>query len=145
MEKEKIVIGSDHAGYRLKEVIKKYLNETGYDYEDIGMYDEEASDYPQIAHKLAKLVSTSQYKRGILICGTGVGMCICANKTKGIRAVVCSDTTSAKFSRAHNDTNVLCLGQRIIGEYTAKEICKVWLETEFEARRHSKRVLMIEP
>lgn len=141
---KKIIIGSDHAGFRLKETIKIFLNESGYTVEDIGTYNEESADYPIIAKKLCKFINEKKYNKGILICGSGVGMSITANKIKGIRAVVCSDTTTAKFSRLHNDTNILCLGQRIVGEYLAKDICKIWLETNFEAQRHLKRINLIE-
>ena len=106
----KIIVGSDHAGYNLKEKIKLYLNELGYEVYDIGTYTTEAIDYPIIAKNLAAKISNKEYEKGILICGTGIGMSITANKVKGIRAVVCSDTTSAKFSREHNNTNVLCFG-----------------------------------
>ena len=144
MNKEKIIIGSDHAGYELKEKIKLYIVELGYDVEDIGTYSKESCDYPVIAKEAAGLIMKGTAQRSVLICGTGVGMCITANKSKGIRAVVCSDTTTAKFSRLHNNSNVLCLGQRITGEYLAKDICKIWLETEFEAQRHQYRLNLIE-
>ena len=139
-----IIIGSDHAGFNLKEKIKNYLLELGCTIEDAGTYSTEPVDYPIIAKDIAKKVAQKEFSRGILICGTGIGMCITANKTKGIRAVVCSDTTSAKFSRQHNDTNILCFGERIIGEYLAKDICKIWLETEFEAQRHQRRINLID-
>ena len=140
----KIIVGSDHAGYNLKEKIKLYLNELGYEVYDIGTYTTEAIDYPISAKNLAAKISNKEYEKGILICGTGIGMSITANKVKGIRAVVCSDTTSAKFSREHNNTNVLCFGERIIGEYLAKDICKVWLDTPFAEERHLKRIQLIE-
>ena len=145
MIKDKLVIGSDHAGFKLKEVIKSYLKELGYDVKDIGVYnDEESADYPVIAKQAAHLVASDKFSKGILICGSGIGMSITANKVKGIRAVVCSDTTSARFSRMHNNANILCLGQRIVGEYLAKDICKIWLETAFEEERHLRRIKLIE-
>ncbi len=144
MTKEKIIIGSDHAGFDLKEKIKIYINDLGYEIEDIGTYSKETCDYPLIAKKGAVLISEGEARKAVLICGTGIGMSIAANKFKGIRAVVCSDTTSAKFSRQHNNSNVLCFGQRIVGEYLAKDICKIWLETEFEAQRHQERLNLIE-
>lgn len=140
----KIIIGSDHAGFSLKEKIKSYLNELGYSVTDIGTHSTEAIDYPIIAKQLANKISNKEYEKGILICGTGIGMSIAANKIKGIRAVVCSDTTSAKFSREHNNSNILCFGERIVGEYLAKDICKIWLDTPFAQDRHLKRVNLIE-
>ena len=145
MTKDKLVIGSDHAGFKLKEIIKSYLKELGYDVKDIGVYnDEESADYPVIAKQAAHLVASDKFSKGMLICGSGIGMSITANKVKGIRAVVCSDTTSARFSRMHNNSNMLCLGQRIVGEYLAKDICKIWLETAFEEERHLRRIKLIE-
>ena len=133
---EKIIIASDHAGFDLKCRILNYLTKEGYDIFDNGTYSNEAVDYPFIAKDTAKKVASGQYTKGILICGSGIGMSIAANKIKGIRAFVCSDTTSAKFSRLHNDANILCFGERIIGEYLAKDICDIWLNSEFEAERH---------
>ena len=142
MDKE-IIIASDHAGVDLKSAIKSYIEQMGVEVEDIGVYDKKSSDYPIIAKEAAKK-AVAEGKKAILICGTGVGMSIAANKVRGVRAVVCSDTTSAKFSRLHNDCNILCLGARIIGENLAFDICKIWLETEFENGRHKKRIDMIE-
>lgn len=141
---EKIIIASDHAGFDLKCEILNYLTTKGYDIFDNGTYSNEAVDYPIIAKDTAKKVASGQYQKGILICGSGIGMSIAANKIKGIRAVVCSDTTSARFSRLHNNANILCFGERIIGEYLAKDICDIWLNTEFEAERHLKRVNLLE-
>ncbi len=143
MEK-KIIIGSDHAGFNLKNILIKYLSEKNYAVEDIGCYSVESVDYPIIAQKLAKRIADGEYTKGVLICGSGIGMCISANKINGIRAVVCSDTTSAKYSRLHNNTNILCLGERIVGEYLAKDILDIWLNSEFEAQRHLRRVNLIE-
>lgn len=141
---EKIIIASDHAGFDLKCKILNYLTKEGYDIFDNGTYSNEAVDYPIIAKDTAKKVASGQYQKGILICGSGIGMSIAANKIKGIRAVVCSDTTSARFSRLHNNANILCFGERIIGEYLAKDICDIWLKTEFEKERHLKRVNLLE-
>ncbi len=140
----KIIIGCDHAGFLLKNKLIEYLKEKNYIINDIGCYNTDSIDYPIIAKQLCKKIISNEYEKGILICGTGIGMSIAANKIKNIRAVVCSDTTSAKFSRQHNNTNVLCLGQRIIGEYLAKDICDIWLNTEFQKDRHLRRVLMLE-
>lgn len=141
---EKIIIGSDHAGFELKNKIMDYLKNKGFEIFDNGCYNSETIDYPIIAKDTAQKVAQGLFTKGILICGSGVGMCISANKIKGIRAVVCSDTTTAKFSRLHNDTNILCFGQRIIGEYLAKDICDIWLNTNFEKERHLKRINLIE-
>lgn len=141
---KKIVIGSDHAGFNLKQKIKSFLNEQGYELTDIGAFSTESVDYPIIAKEAAYKIVSGEFNKGILICGTGIGMSIAANKIKGIRAVVCSDTTSAKFSRQHNNANILCFGERIVGEYLAKDICTAWLTTEFEAERHLRRVNLLE-
>lgn len=144
MTQKTIVIGSDHAGLELKNKIIAYLKELNYEVKDIGTHSKDSCDYPVIAKELSQLVANGSYPKGILICGTGLGMAITANKTKGIRAVTVSDTTSAKCSRSHNDSNVLCFGERIVGEYLAKDIVKIWLDTDFDGGRHSKRVNMIE-
>ena len=141
---ETIIIGSDHAGFELKNKLIEYLRNKGYNIFDNGCYSSETVDYPIIAKETAEKLAEKKYDKGILICGSGVGMCITANKIKGIRAVVCSDTTTAKFSRLHNNSNVLCLGQRIIGEYQARDICDIWLNTMFEEERHLRRINLIE-
>lgn len=144
MDNEKIIIASDHAGFNLKCKILNFLKDNGYNVFDNGTYSSEAVDYPIIAKDTANKVALGQFSKGILICGSGIGMSIAANKIKGIRAVVCSDTTSARFSRLHNNANILCFGERIVGEYLAKDICSIWLNTSFEAERHLKRVNLIE-
>ncbi len=144
MTDKKIIIACDHAGLTLKNKIINFLKEENYEVTDNGTYNTDAVDYPIIAKDTAKKVANGEFKKGILICGSGIGMSIAANKLKGIRAVVCSDTTSAKFSRLHNDANILCFGERIVGEYLAKDICKIWLDTKFEEERHLKRVNLIE-
>lgn len=140
----KIIIGSDHAGYRLKTKISEYLTNKGYDLYDAGSYNTDSCDYPLIAQKVANKVASDEYEKGILICGTGIGMSIAANKIKGIRAAVVSDTCSAKMSRLHNNSNILCLGERIVGEELAKDIVDIWLTSEFLGDRHAKRIAMIE-
>ena len=138
-----IIIGSDHAGYSLKTKIIEYLCEIGYEPKDMGTNNELSCDYPLIAQKsCTEVIKTNGL--GILICGTGVGMSIAANKLKGIRAAVVSESLSAKYSKLHNNTNVLCIGARIIGEETAKDIIKTWLDTSFEGERHQARVNMLE-
>src|SRR6188474_1563805 len=140
---KRIAIGSDHVGYPLKEEIKKYLQELGYAYQDFGAHSAERTDYPLFAKAVTSAISSQQADLGILICGTGVGMSITANKVKGIRAVVCSEPYSAMLSRQHNNTNVLALGSRVIGPELARMIVKSWLEAEFEGGRHASRVEMI--
>lgn len=144
MGKLKVAIGADHAGFALKEKIKKVLEQENVEIKDFGTFSEDSVDYPVIAKEIATAVKNNIFDRGILFCGTGIGMAITANRLKGIRAVVCSESCSARFSRTHNDANILCIGQRIIGEEVAIDICKVWLNTKFEGGRHQKRVDMME-
>ena len=141
--KTSIAIGSDHVGYPLKVEIEKYLDELGYTYQDFGTDSTERTDYPLFAKNVTSAISSRQFDVGILICGTGVGMSIAANKVKGIRAVVCSEPYSAMLSRQHNDTNVLALGSRVVGPEVAKMIVKAWLEAEFEGGRHASRLEII--
>jgi ribose 5-phosphate isomerase B len=140
---EKIAIGSDHAGFKLKEFVKKLLTEKGFEVIDVGTYSEERCHYPEYAAKVASMVSKGEVKRGILVCGSGIGMSIVANKFKGVRAALCHNIYAAKFSRLHNDSNVLCLGGRVTGEDLTREIVEVWLSTEFEGGRHSDRLAII--
>lgn len=135
----KIVIGSDHGGFQYKEIIKNYLTEAGYEVIDMGTDSSESVDYPDFAKKVSETV-VQENILGILICGTGIGVSIAANKMKGIRAALCHDTFSAKMARRHNDSNVLALGQRVIGEGLLLEIVETWLNEEFEHGRHEKRV-----
>lgn len=144
MENNKIAIGADHGGFRLKEIIVQYLRGKNIEFVDFGTFDEESCHYPVFAKKVASAVSDGTCDKGILICGTGIGVSITANKFKGIRAALCGDTFSAKMSRAHNNANILCLGQRVIGEGLAIEIVESWLNTDFEGGRHKVRVDMIE-
>lgn len=144
MENLRIAIGSDHGGYEYKEQIVSHLKEKGYECVDVGTYSTDSCDYPVIARAVTTKITTGEADRGILICGTGIGMSIVANKVKGIRAALCGDTFSAKASRAHNNSNVLCLGERVIGINLAMDIVDIWLESKFEGGRHQRRVDMME-
>ena len=136
----KIAIASDHGGLEYKNKIKKHLVTKGYDIIDEGTNSNESCDYPDYAKKVGSLVVSGQVERGILVCGTGIGMSIAANKIKGIRAALCSDTFSAHATREHNDSNILCLGQRVIGESLALDIVDTWLNAEFQGGRHQNRI-----
>ena len=138
----RIAIACDHGGFHLKEHIKKYLTEKGIEIVDHGTYNEESVDYPDFAEKLCKDITSGESgaERGILICGTGIGISIAANKCKGIRAALCADVFSAKMSREHNNANVLCMGERTTGVGLAEMITDTWLETEFAGGRHERRV-----
>lgn len=144
MDKIKIAIGSDHGGFDYKASIIKALQDKEYDVVDMGTYSPESCDYPIIAKKVARAVAKGDFEKGILVCGTGIGMSMAANKVKGIRAAVCGDTFSARATRAHNNANILCLGQRVVGEGLALDIVDIWLTTKFEGGRHERRVNMIE-
>lgn len=144
MENLRIAIGSDHGGYEYKEQIVSHLKEKGYECVDVGTYSTDSCDYPIIAKTVTTKIITGEADRGILICGTGIGMSIVANKVKGIRAALCGDTFSARASRAHNNSNVLCLGERVIGINLAMDIVDIWLESKFEGGRHQRRVDMME-
>jgi ribose 5-phosphate isomerase B len=139
----RIIIGSDHAGYKLKEYLKTYLIEVGNEVEDVGCYDQEPVDYPDKAIDVSRGVSSGVWDRGILICGTGIGMSISANKVPGIRAAHVTDTLSAKLARAHNDSNVLCLGGWLVGEKLGEEIVNIWLDTPYDGGKHEPRILKI--
>lgn len=136
----KIAVACDHGGFRLKNVLIGYLKDNGYEVEDYGCYGEESCDYPDYAGKAALAVSKEICDKGIVICGTGIGVSITANKVKGIRCALCHDVFSAKATRAHNDTNMLAMGQRVIGEGLALEIVKAWLEGQYEGGRHDQRI-----
>lgn len=144
MENLRIAIGSDHGGYEYKEQIVSHLKEKGYECVDVGTYSSDSCDYPVIARTVTTKITAGEADRGILICGTGIGMSIVANKVKGIRAALCGDTFSARASRAHNNSNVLCLGERVIGINLAMDIVDIWLESKFEGGRHQRRVDMME-
>ncbi|MBR6618981.1 MAG: ribose 5-phosphate isomerase B [Clostridia bacterium] len=141
---KKIAIGCDHVGYELKPIIVEHLKTRGIEVVDYGTNDVERTDYPVYGRSVAEAVAEKNVDGGILICGTGVGISIVANKIKGIRAVVCSEPYSAKLSKEHNDTNILALGARVIGSEMAKMIVDAWLDAEFEGGRHKARVSMIE-
>ena len=138
-----IAIGSDHGGYLLKEEIKKHLKEKGYEFKDFGTDSTASCDYPVYAEKVCRAVQSGECEKGILICGTGIGMSMCANKCKGIRAAVCGDHFSAEFTRKHNNANVLCLGARVIGAGVSMQLVDIFLTTEYEGGRHEKRVEMM--
>jgi len=139
----KIALGSDHAGFDLKEVIIKHFDRGGIAYTDFGILSRTSSDYPQYAFLVANAVAKGECTQGILICGTGIGMCITANKVKGIRAGLAYNTSTAELSRSHNNTNVLCLGGRELSPEQALEIVDIWLKTPFAGGRHKTRVDMI--
>jgi ribose 5-phosphate isomerase B len=136
----KIVIGSDHAGFAMKERIKKFLEEKGIVVEDAGTGDEQSVDYTDYAKKVARQVSDGTSERGVLICGTGIGMSIAANRFKGVRAALANDLFSAIMSRRHNDANILVLGGRLIGDALAIQLVETWLDTPFEGGRHQRRL-----
>lgn len=138
-----IALGSDHGGYLYKEELKKHLEAKGIEYIDFGTNSTESCDYPVYAEKVCKAIQSGECEKGILICGTGIGMSICANKFKGIRAAVCGDHFSAEFTRKHNDSNVLCMGARTIGAGVALQLADIFLSTEFEGGRHQKRIDMM--
>ena len=144
MEDLKVAIGSDHGGFQYKEKIIDYLTARNIPYVDLGTHTPESCDYPDIARAVCERIISGKSNRGILVCGTGIGMSIAANKVRGIRAALCGDTYSARVSRAHNNANVLCLGQRVIGEHLALDIVDIWLKTGFEGGRHKRRVDLIE-
>ncbi len=135
-----IALGSDHAGFPLKEEIKNYLEEKGIAYKDYGCYTPERFDYAIAAKKACDGVMSGECDKAILCCGTGIGISMAANKVKGIRAAACSDYFSAKYTRAHNDANCLCLGDRVLGVGLALELVEVFLNTEFEGGRHQTRI-----
>ena len=139
----KLAIGSDHVGFELKPVIIEYLEELGHEVTDFGPYSSERTDYPIYGKKVAEEVAAGNFDCGILICGTGVGISISANKVKSVRAVVCSEPYSARLSKEHNNTNILAFGSRVVGSELAKMIVKEWLDAKFEGGRHSKRIEML--
>lgn len=135
-----IVLGCDHGGLNLKAYIEKYLDDNGIKYEDVGTYSSESCDYPDIAKAAAEKILSGEAEKGILICGTGIGMSIAANKIRGIRAAHVTDTYSAKMSKEHNNAHIICLGERITGLDLGLEIVKAYLSAEFQGGRHEKRV-----
>ena len=138
-----IALACDHGAYALKEKLKKHLDDLGLEYKDFGTYSEESCDYPIYGEAVARAVASGECDRGILICGTGVGISLSANKVQGIRCVTCSEPYSARLSRQHNNTNIVAFGARVIGIETAKDIVDAWLGAEFEGGRHQTRVDMM--
>ncbi|GIO26850.1 ribose 5-phosphate isomerase B [Ornithinibacillus bavariensis] len=136
----KVIISGDHAGMTIRNEVKSLLDEKGIEYEDTGCSCETSVDYPDYALPAAERVAKGEFDRGILICGTGIGMSIAANKVKGIRCALLHDVYSAKLTRQHNDTNMIALGERVLGPGLAREIVQAWLETEYEGGRHERRL-----
>ncbi|KDN58211.1 MAG: ribose 5-phosphate isomerase B [Exiguobacterium sp.] len=136
----KIAIGADHGGFNLKKDIVGLLEELGHEYKDFGTHSAESIDYPDVAIPVAEAVAAGEFDRGILICGTGIGIGIAANKVKGIRAALVHDSFSAKATRQHNDSNIMTLGERVVGPGLALDLVETWLDTSFEGGRHSNRV-----
>lgn len=141
---ERIAVGADHAGHWLKEEVVRFLEASGYPVEDMGAHGEESVDYPDYAVQVARAVATGQADLGILICGTGIGMSITANKVRGIRAAVATDGYMARMAREHNDANILCLGGRVLGAGSALEVVQVFLQSGFAGGRHARRLSKIQ-
>ena len=135
-----LVIASDHGGFALKQELMEHLRARGVEFEDIGTYSEESCDYPVYAEKAARGVAEGKYEKGILVCGTGIGMSLAANKIKGIRCALLSDLMSARLTRQHNDANMIAMGAAVLGEMLALEIVDVFLTTEFQGGRHQRRI-----
>ncbi|MGC9021930.1 MAG: ribose 5-phosphate isomerase B [Dissulfurimicrobium sp.] len=140
----KIAIGADHGGFDLKETLKDIIKGLGHEIKDIGCYSKEPVNYPEIGRMVVGLVASGMAERGILICGTGIGMSIMANRTRGIRAALCHEIYTARMSREHNDANILCMGGRVVGPAIAEEMVKCWLSTQFAGGRHACRLAMID-
>ena len=138
-----IALGSDHGGLALKQELIRHLEQKGIPFYDFGTHTDESCDYPLYAEKVGKAVAAGEYEKGILVCGTGIGISIAVNKVRGVRAALCGDCFSAEFTRRHNDANVLALGGRVIGPGLACKIVDIFLETEFEGGRHSRRLEQI--
>jgi ribose 5-phosphate isomerase B len=138
-----LAIGCDHAGFQMKEHLKQTLTNAGFNVKDYGAFSEERADYPDYAHAVANAVATGSYSKGILICGSGNGVCMAANKHQEIRAALCWNVEISKLSRLHNDANIVCIPARFISEELADEIVKIFLDTEFEGGRHEQRVKKI--
>ncbi|MBN2420201.1 MAG: ribose 5-phosphate isomerase B [Deltaproteobacteria bacterium] len=137
----KIILGSDHAGFDLKEKYKKFLSgEMGYEVNDVGAYSPDSVDYPDIAQKVAESISSGEFEKGVLICGSGIGMSIAANRFRGVNAALCHDVFTAEMCRRHNNANILVVGGRVTGDGLAIEMLKVFLGTDFEGGRHKTRV-----
>lgn len=136
----RIALASDHGGYQLKQAVEDWVRELGHEVQDFGVHSPESADYPDYAALVASKVASGEYDRGILVCGTGIGMSIAANKVPGVRAAVCHDVFSAQATREHNDANVLCLGERVVGPGLARAIVEAWLRADFAGGRHARRV-----
>ena len=138
-----LALGSDHGGYALKEEVKKYLDSRGVAYHDFGCHSTDSCDYPVFGKMVGEAVASGEYERGLLFCGTGIGISIAANKVKGVRAACCSDCYSAKYTRMHNDANILAMGGRVVGPGLAIEMVALFLDTEFEGGRHQRRIDLV--
>ena len=136
----KIAIGADHGGFSLKEAIKEFLENEGHSVVDVGTYSEESVDYPEFAYKVAKLVASGEVDRGVVMCGTGIGISISANKVKGIRAALVTNEYMAEMAARHNNANILAMGGRVITPEIGKRLVKIWLETPFDGGRHQRRI-----
>jgi len=136
----KIAIGADHGGFRMKEMLKKFISDLGHEVEDVGCDGEESVDYPVYAKSVSERVQNGSHAAGILICGTGIGMSLAANRFPAVRAALCHDEYTARLSREHNNANVLCLGARVLGDGVAQGVVKTWLEAEFSGGRHQRRI-----
>ncbi|MDO4568044.1 MAG: ribose 5-phosphate isomerase B [Clostridia bacterium] len=139
----RIALGADHAGYELKRLLRGFIADMGHEVTDMGCYDAQRVDYPDIGIALGSAVANGECDLGVLVCGTGIGMSIAANKVRGVRCALCGDAVSARFAREHNDANILALGARIIGDETAKAIVAAWLGAEFGGGRHAHRLDII--
>ena len=140
---KKIIIGSDHGGFELKKEVISHLEKRGIEVTDVGTYSTDSCNYPDYARALCKRIQSGEFERGILVCGTGIGISIAANKHNGIRAACCSDTFSARMTRMHNDANVLCFGGRVVGAGLACDMVDLFVDTEFDGGRHIDRVNML--
>ncbi|MFT7642797.1 MAG: ribose 5-phosphate isomerase B [Pirellulaceae bacterium] len=136
----RVSIGSDHRGYHVKEKLIQFLTKLGHEVSDEGTHESKSVDYPEIASKVSRKVSDGSVDRGVLICGTGIGMAITANKFQGVRAATCYDEVTAEMSRRHNDVNVLCLSGDMLGERRIDRMVQIWMDTEFEGGRHARRI-----
>ncbi len=141
---EVIPIASDHGGFQLKETVREHLASLGYEAVDLGCYDETSVDYPDYAFRIATAIASGDHARGILICGTGIGMSIAANRIPGVRAALCHDAFTARMSREHNDANLLVLGGRVLGSEVALDMVSIWLDAAFGGDRHQRRLDLIE-
>ena len=143
--RRRIVLGSDHAGFALKEELEAHLKEAGHEVEDLGTHDDGSVDYPDFGHAVARAVIDGKAELGLLVCGTGLGVSMAANRHAGVRAAACSEPFSARMARQHNDANVLCIGARVVGSGLARDIVDAFLDAEFEGGRHQRRVDKIDP